>query len=98
MRKILIRLPIFYSYQDEEYCFLWLSNLNAVKEFRVTQNGCEITCNSRLIKSDLRDLIAWMTRYSIDKRGLSVFCNAANVKWFKNPVAYWYSSVFGDLR
>ncbi|UXY16943.1 hypothetical protein N8I74_08005 [Chitiniphilus purpureus] len=86
----------FWSYLDEKSFFAWLESIPAVIEVVGDGGGLNVSLRIPLEESSLRDLIALMHRYQIDKRCLRRFCVPENEKWFKDPEKYWYISVFGD--
>lgn len=95
MIKLIIEEPDpFWSRLDEKSFFEWLKSIPAVKRIVGTKNGLEISLETPLDEPNLRDLIAVMHRYGIDKKCLRDFCTPDNEKWFKDPEKYWYKSVF----
>ncbi|MFX1678409.1 hypothetical protein PV762_04190 [Mitsuaria sp. CC2] len=85
----------FYSQYDEAVFFKWLRDLPCVVNVEGQGLTIFIACRSDAIDEDaLREILALFHRYGIEKRQLAQFDRAEFLKWFRNPVAYWYSEVF----
>jgi hypothetical protein len=90
---VVIEGPVFFSHQDEDHFFSWLSSLRSVKQ--VEGEGWELAITfrtSRLSLAETRELIAIFRRYQIDRRDLSSL-----LAWTKKlqPRPYWFKEVFG---
>jgi hypothetical protein len=97
-QTILIKEPgPFYSPQDEDYFFEWLQSIPAVKGVKGVKGGClEVTIDGPVNEGCLADLMAVLSRYSVDLKPLKALCAPNNEKWFRDPIKYWYPAVFGD--
>ena len=95
MKILVVQEPWFYSYQDESLFFKWLETLSAVARFQGTPRGLEISLKADLGKAEICDLLAWMTRYDLDRKQIRGLCTPENEVWLKNPDAYWHNAVFG---
>lgn len=84
----------FFSYLDEKNFFTWLESIPAVKHINGSAKGLEISLATPLNESHIRDLIAIMHRYGIEKKPLQQLCTSENESWFKDKNKYWYQSVF----
>lgn len=95
--EITIKEPSwFYGYKDEKYFFAWLKSIKAIEAFNGYAKGLKLTIRVPISDDDLRSLIALMTRYQLNLKPLSVLATAENTEWFKDPIKFWYQSVFGD--
>jgi hypothetical protein len=95
IQELLIDEPRrFFSYQDEKHFFQWLEEITAVKEVVGGVNGLTVKLEAPIDDLDLRDLIAVLTRYGIDRKCLASLLNDSNRAWFADPKMYWYSAVF----
>ena len=83
----------FFSYLDEKAFFEWAESIPCVVE---TTHGDLHIASDDLEESDLRDLLAIMTRYQLQMKELQQFLNPENEEWFRSADAYWYESVFGE--
>jgi hypothetical protein len=89
----------YYSQGDERAFFEWVNRISCV--LKVVGSGPELRIHvrSRRVSHDcLRELIALFHRYQGAMRQLAQFENPSNRKWFRNPSAYWYRSVFSSSR
>ncbi|MGC7995834.1 hypothetical protein, partial [Salmonella enterica] len=51
--------------------------------------------DSEVADEDLRELIALLQRYNVDKRQLAQFVSEKNAAWFRDdPATYWHEDVF----
>lgn len=95
--KLIIKEPNpYWSYLDEKNFFEWLESIPAIKKVIGigTSLGLEIYIKTPLNEPNLRDLIAILHKYGIDKKCLREFATSENEKWFKDNNSYWYKSVF----
>lgn len=88
----------FFAYSDEWCFFKWLQRIKAVKRVRGTPQGLLVEINDPIDDGSLRDLIALLTRYSMDTRCLAALSNPKNEAWFKKPSKFWFRGVFGIKR
>ncbi|MEZ5691220.1 MAG: hypothetical protein R3D71_06115 [Rickettsiales bacterium] len=87
----------FFSYLDEKSFFTWLESIDGVVKVAGYLDELDISLDVPLSEESLRDLIAVMHRYNVDKKCLKEFVTPENKKWFKdNKNAYWHNSIFGD--
>jgi hypothetical protein len=84
----------FYSNLDEKHFFDWLQEIPAVKSVVGGVNGLTVKLDTPIKDPDLRDLIAVLTRYGVNRKCLAVLLNASNQAWFADPQKYWHSAVF----
>jgi len=96
--QITVSCPRFMSAKDEHAFFSWLRSLPSVRTVRGTGMDLRITVATRhLSQRDLRELLAIFHRYGVDKRVLAEF-DRLELKWFRDPKAYWFAGVFGTRR
>lgn len=97
-QNIIIREPgPFYSPLDEDYFFEWLQSIPVVKEVNGVKGGrLEITIEEPVNEECLADLMAVLSRYSVDLKPLKSLCAPNNEKWFRDPNKYWYPAIFED--
>jgi hypothetical protein len=81
----------YYSQLDEKSFFEWALEIPCVTS---VEGGFLHVRSKRLSESDLRDLIALMSRYKMPMNQLQQFCNPKNEHWFKSEKMYWYKSIF----
>ena len=98
MNKLTIQEPLFYSYLDEKSFFRWLDDLSAVESYKGGARGLELSLRNKLSEAELRDLLAWMTRYDLDRTALRGLCTEQNKTWFKRRGSFWYRAVFGKRK
>lgn len=92
---LMIKEPrIFYSYNDEKNFFRWLEEISAVRKVAGTSKGLKVVVKTPIEDQDLRELIAVMSRYSLDQRCLRGLLSKENESWFKDPKMYWHGAVF----
>ena len=95
--SILIRRPDgpYYSQGDERAFFEWLKRIPCVT--KLVGEGDELhihVARSKVTLSSLRELIAAFRRYGVSMQQLAQLETATNRKWFRDPSAYWYRSIF----
>jgi hypothetical protein len=94
-RILVIKEPrIFYSYNDEKNFFRWLEDIPAIKKVTGSSKGLKVVVKTPIEDQDLRELLAVMSRYSLDLGSLKELLSEGNESWFKNPKMYWHSAVF----
>ncbi|HEV2649853.1 MAG TPA: hypothetical protein VGU69_01235 [Rhizomicrobium sp.] len=84
----------FYSHNDEKNFFRWLEEIPAVGKVTGTSKGLKIVVKTPVADKDLREIIAVMSRYSLDLHPLHALLTTENSDWFKNPEAFWHDAVF----
>ena len=93
--KLTIDEPVpFYSEGDEDNFFNWLQSIPAVRGVSGTAKGLEVFIEEPLDDLSLYELIALMTRYSLDRRCLRPLCERDDKCWFRDKEKYWYQSIF----
>jgi hypothetical protein len=55
----------------------------------------ELIVERPIDKESLRDLIALMTRYDVNRRPLKPLCDEQEDEYFRDGVRYWHSAVYG---
>ena len=84
---------------DERAFFEWLKRIPCVREVRGSGPELRLRVRGRRVSSAcLRELIALFHRYDVPMQQLAQFESPSNRKWFKNPSAAWYGSVFGPHK
>ena len=94
---ILIRRPDgpYYSEGDERAFFEWLKRIPCVTKLGGEGEELHIhVASSKVTLSSLRELIAAFRRYGVSMQQLAQLETATNRKWFRDPSAYWYRSIF----
>ena len=94
---ILIRRPDgpYYSQGDERAFFEWLERIPCVSKLDGEGEELHIhVTGSRVTQASLRELIAAFRRYGVSMPQLAQLETATNRKWFRDPAAYWYRSIF----
>jgi hypothetical protein len=94
---ILIRRPDgpYYSQGDERAFFEWLERIPCVSKLNGEGEELHIhVTGSRVTQGSLRELIAAFRRYGVSMPQLARLETATNRKWFRDPAAYWYRSIF----
>ncbi|HEY9773533.1 MAG TPA: hypothetical protein V6C81_06960 [Planktothrix sp.] len=91
---------LWYSPSDERGFYNQLNKLDDVSGLftRPASGGNEIVLSlvfTYLTDASLRNLIGLMKRYQLPMHSLAGQCNEGNQHWFRNPIGYWYESVFG---
>ena len=85
----------YLSKGDERAFFEWVRRIPRV--VRLSGSGPDLHIHvrgRRIPASSLRELIALFHRYDGPMGQLAQFENSSNRKWFRDPSAYWYRSVF----
>ena len=93
----LIRRPDgpYYSQGDERAFFEWLKRIPCVTKLGGEGEELRIhVARSKVTLSSLRELIAAFRRYGVSMQQLAQLETATNRKWFRDPSAYWYRSIF----
>jgi len=94
-RTLTAHAVVFFSRTDEQQFFDWLDKVPAVESYHGKGPDIIISLSDDQIGDDsLRELLALFTRYGVDMPQLAVFETNENRFWFRNPVKYWYRSVF----
>jgi hypothetical protein len=94
-RILLIKEPrFFYSYNDEKNFFRWLEGIPAIKTVTGYSKGLKVVVKTPIDDQDLRELLAVMSRYSLDLRSLKELLSEDNKSWFNDPTMPWHSAVF----
>ena len=87
----------FRSSGDESAFFHWLQAIPGVTSVQGLGRELHIQLkSSTLSDSALRDFLALYKRYGGDLRELARFARSRNAKWFCNPEAWWFKSVFPE--
>lgn len=97
----LIRRPDgpYYSQGDERAFFEWLKRIPCVTQLGGEGQELHIhVARSKVTLSSLRELIAAFRRYGVSMQQLAQLETATNRKWFRDPSAYWYRSIFGRSK
>jgi len=97
----LIRRPDgpYYSQGDERAFFEWLKRIPCVTKLGGEGEELHIhVARSKVTLSSLRELIAAFRRYGVSMQQLAQLETATNRKWFRDPSAYWYRSVFSRSK
>ena len=98
-QKSLIADRVRYFHQsDEAMFFAWLDRMEVVSGYDGRGEGLHIHLARRPTDDDLRELLAFHQRYSIDMRQLTSFKTSANASWFAAPGTYWHDRVFGSAE
>ena len=88
---------IYYSEQDEECFFTWLSKILCVKKIQGDLDTIYIHIDKNLMDEvNFRELIGIFKRYNISMSQLQVFNVDKFKPWFNNKRSYWYKDVFGN--
>jgi hypothetical protein len=85
----------FYSQTDEDHFFAWLESITAIKGVTGKGRGLELIVERPIGEESLRDLIALMTRYGVDRRPLKPLCEEQKDEYFRDKRKYWHSAVYG---
>jgi hypothetical protein len=85
----------YYSQTDEDHFFEWLQSIPAIKKVKGIQSGLELIVRRPIDKESLRDLIALMTRYGVDRRPLKPLCDEQQDEYFQDKGKYWHTAVYG---
>jgi hypothetical protein len=85
----------FYSQTDEDHFFAWLESIPAIKKVTGRERGLELVVERPIDKESLRDLIALMTRYDVNRRPLKPLCDEQEDEYFRDEGKYWHSAVYG---
>ncbi|MCA9815475.1 MAG: hypothetical protein H6677_09415 [Candidatus Obscuribacterales bacterium] len=87
----------FYCQLDEDHFFLWLQEIEGVKEVRGLPAGLTVYLSvSILSDSALRDLIGLLFRYDVPMSFLRSQLTPSNEHWFMDSEAFWYEKIFVD--
>jgi len=94
-RSLVIEEPkLWFAYSDEKNFFQWLESTPAVMKVVRVDDGLELQLKKSVDNESLRDLIALLTRYDLDRSVLAALATSKNQSWFKDKNKYWYASVF----
>ncbi len=94
---VLIKEPAsFYSQQDEDNFFRWLQSIPEVKAVKGCSRGLEVVLEGPISEECLVELMAVLSRYSVELQPLKALCEPNNEAWFRNPIKYWYPEIFGE--
>lgn len=86
---------IYHSDLDETCFFNWLDNIDCISNVKGIGNSLMLEVESPPSDEGLRELLAILHRYKINKEQLSQFETEANRHWFaRNKYAFWYKGVF----
>ncbi|WP_316198352.1 MULTISPECIES: hypothetical protein [unclassified Bradyrhizobium] len=85
----------FYSQSDEDHFFKWLQSISGIEQVKGVGQALEITIRRPMEKDSLHDLIALLTRYSLDRRPLKSFCDEQPGDYFRDRDKYWHVAVYG---
>jgi hypothetical protein len=85
----------YYCQTDEDHFFGWLQSIPAIKAVKGTPSGLELTVQRPIDSDSLRDLIALLTRYSVDCRPLKPLCDEQQDEYFRAKGKYWHAAVYG---
>jgi len=85
----------FYSQNDEDHFFNWLQSIPGIERVRGVGQKLEITIHHPMARDSLYDLIALLTRYSLDRRPLKPLCDEQPGNYFREPGKYWHAAVYG---
>lgn len=86
----------FFSQADEDHFFAWLQSVPAIKEVTGRGRSLELIVERPIDKESLRDLIAVLTRYDVDRRPLRPLCDEREDDGFRDESRYWHSAVYGS--
>jgi hypothetical protein len=86
----------YFHQGDEATFFEWLDRMDVVSGYEGRGDGLHIRLTRHPTDDDLRELIAFHQRYSINMRQLAMFKTSANADWFAASGMYWHDSVFGS--
>ena len=89
---------MWFAYSDERNFFGWLESIPSVVKVVGTGRGLELQLKEPVDDESLRDLIALLTRYNLDRSVLAVLATVKNRSWFKDKRKYWYVSVFHKAK
>jgi hypothetical protein len=84
----------YYSQTDEDHFFGWLQSIPAIKKVTGIPKGLELIVQRPIDRESLRDLIALMTRYGLDRRPLKPLCDEQPDEYFRREGTYWHSAVY----
>ena len=69
----------FYSMTDEDMFFIWIKAIPCIESFEGARDELYLDLVNRDLEySDIRDLIALLRRYHIDRRQIDKFINDKN--------------------
>ena len=99
-RSLVIEEPkLWFAYSDEKNFFHWLESIPAVGKVVRVDSGLQVQFKRSVDDESLRDLIALMTRYDLNRGVLAALVTAKNRSWFKNnKKSFWHKSVFPVVR
>lgn len=81
---LLISGPRFYSQADEDHFFAWLQSIPEIEKVTGVVRDLELTVRRPMDKESLRDLIALMRRYNLDRGPLRPLCAEQTDEYFRN--------------
>jgi hypothetical protein len=88
----------YYSQGDERAFFEWANRIPCIRKVEGLGQELHLHVRGRRVSETcLRELIALFYRYQVPMKQLAQFENSSNQKWFRNPSAFWYRPVFGQL-
>ncbi|KPF68915.1 hypothetical protein IP84_06785 [beta proteobacterium AAP99] len=83
---------------DERAFFEWISRIPAITKVWGELEVLYLEVASLPIdEHDLRELLALLYRYDGPLDQLRQFENKDNRKWLRNPEAFWFPGVYGEL-
>jgi hypothetical protein len=81
---LLIDGPRFYSQTDEDHFFAWLQSIPEIEKVTGVVRDLELIVRRPMDKESLRDLIALMRRYNLDRAPLKPLCDEQTDEYFRN--------------
>ena len=85
----------YYNQTDEDHFFGWLQSIPAIKKVKGVPSGLELTVQRPIDKESLRNLIALLTRYDVNRRPLKALCDEQKDESFRAKEKYWHAAVYG---
>jgi hypothetical protein len=94
----IVRDPRYFAAGDEKAFFTWLESIPCVADVKGHLRDLHITLKRQPGSADLRELIALLSRYRMNMRGLAVYRTARNAHWFADPQTFWHAKVFAKQK
>jgi hypothetical protein len=81
---LIIRGPRFYSQTDEDHFFAWLQSISEVEKVTGVVRDLELIVRRPMDEESLRNLIALMRRYDLDRSPLKPLCEEQRDEYLRN--------------
>jgi hypothetical protein len=81
---LLINGPRFYSQTDEDHFFAWIQSISEIEKVTGVVRDLELIIRRPMDEESLRDLIALMRRYNLDRSPLKPLCDEQQDEYLRN--------------